>query len=264
MKIITLTRRNLLIAVAGPALLAWTAPMADASTLEEGVATYTAKATAQIDRARDAAVRLQKFTAAHDLAGSRAAWLESHVDWERSETFTGELYADLDEAIDAWPDAKSGYHLIEARLFGGDTSGIEPAVAALVSNLTEFSKQIRAKGLTAQGLLSGTTKLAFEIGENKAAGGESAASGTSLADMRNNVQGIDDVFTLVFDPVLTARNPELAANARRELAVIEAAIAVPDLKSVDQSTLTKASERLALALKAASGDLGLEAPSLED
>ncbi|HVM81485.1 MAG TPA: EfeM/EfeO family lipoprotein [Stellaceae bacterium] len=250
--------------VAGALAIFAAVPTAKAATLDDGIANYTARAVAQIDRARDAAARLQQRVAAHDVAGARAAWLESHVDWERSETFTGELYADLDEAIDAWPDAKSGYHLIEARLFGGDPSGIEPAVAALVTSLTEFSKQIRAKGLTAQGLLNGTAKLTLEIGENKAAGGESAASGTSLADMRNNVQGIDDVFTIVFEPALKAKNPELAANARRELTIIEAAVAVPDLKSVDQGTLTKASERLALALKAAAGDLGLEAPSLED
>ena len=251
-------------AAVGLGILAAAAPGARATALDDGVASYTARAVAQIDRARDGAVRLQQRIAAHDLAGARAAWLESHVDWERSETFTGELYGDLDEAIDPWPDAKSGYHLIEARLFAGDPSGIEPAVAALAAKLTEFSKQIRQKGLTAQGLLNGTAKLTFEIGENKAAGGESAASGTSLADMRNNVQGIDDVFTIVFEPLLKTKNPELAANARRELSVIETAINVPDLKSVDQPTLTKASERLALALKASATDLGLEAPSLED
>jgi iron uptake system EfeUOB component EfeO/EfeM len=256
--------RRWLATAATLALLLAAAPVAGAATLDEGVANYTPRAIAQIDRARDGAIRLRQRAAAHDAAGARTAWLESHVDWERSETFTGELYADLDEAIDAWPDAKSGYHLIEARLFGGDDSGLNAAAAALADNLTEFSKQIRTKGLTAQGLLNGTAKLAFEIGENKAAGGESAASGSSLADMRHNVEGIDDVFTIVFEPSLKAKNPELAANARRELTVIEGAIRVTDLKSVDQETLTQASERLALALKAAADDLGLEAPSLED
>jgi iron uptake system component EfeO len=44
--------------------------------------------------------------------------------------------------------------------------------------------KIRDTRLTGQGMLEGTAKLAYEIGESKADGGESRFSGTSLDDMR--------------------------------------------------------------------------------
>ena len=51
---------------------------------------------------------------------------------------------------------------------------------------------------TPQGLLDGTVRLAYEVGESKADGGESRISGTSLDDMRNNVAGIDFAYRTIF------------------------------------------------------------------
>ena len=65
-------------------------------------------------------------------------------------------------------------------------------------------------------MLEGTAKLAYEIGESKADGGESRFSGTSLDDMRNNADGIAAAYKLVFEQELTARDPALAtATAAR-------------------------------------------------
>ena len=54
---------------------------------------------------------------AGDVKAAQAAWIKSRQGWEAAEPITGEFFAKLDEAIDAWPDAKQGYHAIEARCF---------------------------------------------------------------------------------------------------------------------------------------------------
>jgi iron uptake system component EfeO len=223
---------------------------AAAASLEEGVARYTPQAIAQIDAALAEAERMQACAAGGDLECAKRAWIDSHVQWERSETFTGSLYSDLDEAIDPWPDAKSGYHAIEALLFAGQPQQSVPAIDQLVEKLREFSKRIRADGLTAQGLLDGTANLAFETGENKSAGGESAASGTSYDDMRNNIAGVDAVYTLVIGPVLRDKNPKIDDIARTQLDRIKRLLdAAPDLKSLDLAAFRKLSERFAIGLK---------------
>ncbi len=56
-------------------------------------------------------------------------------------------------------------------------------------HLADLDVKVHYTPFNAQGLLNGTARLAYEVGENKADGGESRFSGTSLDDMRNNVVG---------------------------------------------------------------------------
>src|SRR6185437_9236927 len=163
---------------------------AGAAASDGGLPQFTRYAIEQIDTALAETERMCAAIAAGDVADAQHAWIIGHAGWERAETFTGELYPDLDAAIDAWPDAQAGYHGVEAKLFSGAAADAAPLAAALRNHLRELAKAVRIKGVTAQGLLNGSTQLAFEIGEKKGAGGESAASGTSLDDMRNNVEGL--------------------------------------------------------------------------
>jgi iron uptake system component EfeO len=245
-------------------LLAAPAHATETPALDTGLAAYARLATQQIDAARDEARVMQQRLAAGDMAGARRAWLESHVAWERSETFSASLYPDLDEAIDAWPDGKSGYHLIEARLFGDTPETAKDAAADLVRSLDSFAKELRAHGLTAQGLLDGTAQLAFETGENKATGGESTASGSSYADMRNNVQGIQAVFTTVLGPTLKQRDAAAYERASISLARMAQLLAAKDLAALDQTEYGHASESFAAALRDAAVPLGLQTPKLGD
>src|SRR5262249_8311371 len=150
----------------------------------------------------------QAAVKAGDVKAAQAAWIKSRKGWEAVEPITGEFFAKLDEAIDAWPDAKQGYHAIEAALFSGKLGEIKGPTDKLVADLSEFNTQLSAPSFVfaPQGLLNGTTKLAYEIGENKSKGGESPYAGTSLADMVENVEGIEAVYKLVFQPTLKARD----------------------------------------------------------
>ena len=73
---------------------------------------------------------------------------------------------------------------------------------ALVEHLDDLHGKLRDMALTPQGLLDGTVRLAYEVGESKADGGESRISGTSLDDMRNNVAGIEFAYRTIFATAL--------------------------------------------------------------
>jgi len=137
-----------------------------------------------------------------------------------------------------------------------------PAAEELVNDLEDFERRLRATQLTAQGLLNGSTKLAYEIGENKAEGGESPFSGNSLAEMRDNVASIAAAYARVFAPATTKRNAALAKTFAEDLERMQALVSVPSLRELDQAGLRNLSETLANDLVKVGRESGLERPGL--
>ena len=113
-------------------------------------------------------------------------------------------------------------------------------------------------------MLEGTAKLAYEIGESKADGGESRFSGTSLDDMRNNADGIDAAYRLVFAPALEERNLSLAQSLRSKIDQLKAQLKGASLAALDGDKIRAVSEELVIALQRAAPVLGLDKPSLSD
>ena len=111
---------------------------------------------------------LRERAAANDLAGAKKAWISARAGWERSEVFTAGFVPELDAQIDAWPNADSGFHAIEAKLFGAGRTDVENDAEALVANLNNLHGKLHDMPLTPQGLLDGTVRLAYEVGESKA------------------------------------------------------------------------------------------------
>ena len=175
--------------------IAFAAPPAQADALAIGANNYKPYAVEHIGIALTGARQLQAAVKAGHVKAAQAAWIKSRRGWEAAELITGEFFAKLDEAIDAWPDAKHGYHAIEAALFSGKLDGVAQPADGLVANLATFEKQLSAPSFsfTPQGLLNGASKLAYEIGENKSKGGESPYAGTSLIDMCENVEGLEAI-----------------------------------------------------------------------
>jgi iron uptake system EfeUOB component EfeO/EfeM len=237
-----------------------------ADTLAAGAANYKPFAVEHIGIAVSGAKELQSAVKAGDAKAAQSAWIKSRKGWEAIEPITGEFLPKLDEVIDAWPDAKQGYHAVEAALFAGKLDEIAEPVDKLVANLGEFEKQIAAPSFkfTPQGLMNGATKLAYEVGENKSKGGESPYAGTSLGDMQENVEGIEAVYELVFQPSLKKRDGKLAARIHDKIEGIEKLVKVGDLKSLDQPALNKAGEELAVLLQSAAPKLKLKKPALGD
>src|SRR6185312_16878246 len=92
---------------------------AGAASLADGAKNYKPYAVEHIGKALAGAKALQAAVKAGDAKAAQAAWIKSRKGWEAAEPITGEFFPKLDDAIDAWPDAKQGYHAIEAALFAG-------------------------------------------------------------------------------------------------------------------------------------------------
>jgi iron uptake system component EfeO len=244
--------------------IALIAPRARAQSLTQGAANYKPFAVEHIGIALAGAKELQAAVKAGDVKAAQAAWIKSRKGWEAIEPITAEFFPKLDEAIDAWPDAKQGYHAVEAALFAGKLGEIGASVDGLVANLAEFDKRLSAPSfkLTPQGLLNGATKLAYEVGENKSKGGESPYAGTSINDIFENNEGIEAVYKLVFYETLKKSDAKLAKRIVDKIEDIEGFVRGKDLKSLDAAGLTKAGEELAVLLQSAAPKLKLQKPKL--
>jgi iron uptake system EfeUOB component EfeO/EfeM len=239
------------------------AQAADSGSFEKAAEDYRHVLTIDMDRALAGARTLRDRLAGNDVAAAKTAWIDARVGWERSEVFTGSFIPKLDNAIDAWPDAKTGFHGIEAALFGAKDEAFGSEPDNLVQHLSEADERVRVMPLTAQGLFNGVTQLAYEVGDSKVDGGESRLSGTSLDDMRNNVDGIKVAYGIMFAPSLQTRDSKLAAQIGDEIERLKTLVTVKDLRSIDPDELQKASEALIVALQAAAPKLGLAPPALE-
>jgi iron uptake system component EfeO len=240
------------------------ATAANAELLDKPVEHYRQYMIEDIDQALAGTRELRERIIAHDISGARKAWIDARVGWERSEVFTSGFVPDLDEAIDAWPDATTGFHAIEAKLFGADPTDVGEETDALILHLTDLDAEVRDMKLTQQGLLNGVVRLAYEVGDSKVEGGESRFSGTSLNDMRNNVDGIELAYQTLFAPAVAAAEPKLDEQVRREIDQIKSLLMAPELKRIDPAKLRAASETLIITLQAVGPNIGLATPTLED
>jgi iron uptake system EfeUOB component EfeO/EfeM len=218
----------------------------------------------QIGQSLAGARLLRERIAADDLEGAKTAWIEARIGWERAEVFTSGFVPDLDREIDAWPNALLGFHAIEAKLFGAQRTDIQQETDALIFHLEDLDVKVQHLQLLPQRLLNGIARLAYEIGEGKADGGESSFSGTSLNDMRNNVDGIELAYRTIFVEVVDAGDPKLAAAIREKIERLRALVDVSDLKSLKPEKLRAASEELIVLLQTAAPKIGLRSPSLEE
>ncbi|HTZ80197.1 MAG TPA: EfeM/EfeO family lipoprotein, partial [Stellaceae bacterium] len=189
-----LSLRHAVTAVLGITLLAAGAGAARATALDEAAEQYRAYMIRDVDQSFAGAKTLQERVKARDLGGAQQAWIHARVGWERSEVFTSGFVPDLDEKIDAWPNAQTGFHAIEARIFGAKDISVGEQTDALVFYLADLDVKVHDQRFNPQGLLNGVARLAYEVGENKSDGGESPFSGTSLDDMRYNAYGIQSAY----------------------------------------------------------------------
>jgi len=236
---------------------------AHAGPLENGAESYRPYMIDGIGSALAGARSLRDRAAAGDLKGAKDAWISARAGWERSEVFTAGFVPELDAEIDAWPNATSGFHAIEAALFGAGRTDVGHDADTMVGNLKNLHDKLQDMPLTPQGLLDGTVRLAYEVGESKADGGESRISGTSLEDMRNNVVGIDFAYHAIFAPSLMRADSKLADAVDARIAQLKTIVAAPDLQHIDVTMLRRASEELVITLQDASSRLRLQRSTLE-
>ena len=237
---------------------------ADAASLEGSAEGYRRYLIEDIGQALNGARTLRERLVAADLDGAKRAWIEARIGWERSEVFTGGFVPELDQQIDAWPNASHGFHGIEVKLFGANRTDIGDETDALIAHLADLYAQVENIRLAPQRLLNGVARLAFEVGGNKADGGESRLSGTSLNDMQSNVEGIELAYRVIFSDAIVASDPRLADAARAAIERIKATVRISDLRSLDAEKLRTDSEELVALLQSAAPKIGLSKPTLEE
>jgi iron uptake system component EfeO len=239
-------------------------PPARADTLAEAAEHYRPLMIEQIEQSLAGSRLLRARIAAGDLDGAKTAWIEARVGWERAEVFTSGFVPDLDREIDAWPNALLGFHAIEAKLFGAKRTDVQQETDALIFHLEDLDVKVEHLQLLPQRLLNGLARLAYEVGESKADGGESSFSGTSLNDMRNNVYGIELAYRTIFVGAVEAGDSKLAEALRDKIERLKGLVDVSDLKSLEPEKLRAASEELIVVLQMAAPKIGLRSPSLEE
>jgi iron uptake system EfeUOB component EfeO/EfeM len=240
------------------------ATAAQGHPLDAAATAFRSYLVARVDESAGAAAAMRERIAAGDLAGAQAAWVSARGGWEAVETVSDEFFPEFDKAIDAWPDATEGFHAIEARLFGAHSLDVLPQADALAGKLKEFSQTLEGATLGAQGLLNGTAKLAYEIGESKAAGGESPYSGNSVREVGDNLAGILAAYETVFSAGVKASDAGLDAAVRDDIARLRTLVDGADIKSLDQEKLRRLSEDLAIRLQDVAPVVGLTRPELEN
>jgi len=257
-------KRRLAAAIVAAALASGITSSAHADALEDAAAQYRPYMVKDIGQSLAGAKALRERIAAKDLDGAQKAWIAARVGWERSEVFTSGFVPDLDEKIDAWPNALTGFHAIEAKLFGAKDIGVQEQADALVFYLSDLDVKVHDTPFNPQGLLNGIARLGYEVGENKSDGGESPFSGTSLDDMRYNAYGIQSAYQIIFSASLASNDPALDAAAQAQIAEMKTLLDAPDLKSLDQDKLRTVSEQLVVTLQTAAPKLGLRKPTMEE
>jgi iron uptake system component EfeO len=240
------------------------APQAVAAPLEAAAESYRRHLTDDIGQALAGARTLRERLAAGDLAGARKAWIAARAGWERSEVFTSGFVPELDQEIDGWPNASHGFHGIEAALFGAGRIDAVAETDALIAHLSELRAELDHVDLAPQRLLNGLVRLAFEIGGNKADGGESRLSGTSLNDMRSNADGIALAYRVIFADAVAAGDMKLDAAARAAIGRLQAAVTITDLRQLDADRLRADGEELVALMQMAAPKIGLDKPTLEE
>lgn len=235
-----------------------------AADLDEPVAIYRVKISKDIGQALTGAQSLRECLVNNDVDCAKKAWIAARGGWERSEVFTGGLVPELDEKIDTWPKSTTGFHAIEVKLFGAQHTGVMSDTDALIADLSDLATRLKTMPLPPQDLLNGLARLAYEIGQSKADGGESRVSGTSLDDMRNNVSGIKEAYHTLFAKALSDSDPNLAAKVQQEIEALDTLLKVPNLNTIDPDKLRETGEEFVVSLTDAAPKLSLQKPLLED
>ncbi len=151
-----------------------------------------------------------------DVEKAKELYAPARMHYERAEPIA-EVFGDLDPKIDARkgdvPDAEwSGYHRIEYGLWEKNTTkGYEEYAKQLMKDVQLLRAKVETVDVNPDLLVTGAIDLLNEVSTSKVTGEEDRYSHTDLYDFVANVQGAEEIFTLL-KPALKEKDPKLAAN----------------------------------------------------
>ncbi|RAG83124.1 EfeM/EfeO family lipoprotein [Streptacidiphilus pinicola] len=220
--------------------------------LEQPVLAYRAWVQAALPGLQSAVRTLDGDVARGDLSAARNDWLPAHLAYER----LGAAYnsfGDFDDAIDGRPDGLqggvddpgwTGFLAVEHGLWhGAPAARLRSLTQKLVADVTGLIADFPSEDTDSEDL----PLRAHEILENglqfQLTGQEDQGSGTTLATLDANVQGTQEVLSLLA-PLLRERDPGLVAGVDAGLTALRGQLAAthpaagpwPAAASLDRAT----------------------------
>jgi len=159
---------------------------------------------------------------------AKSLYASTRMPYERVEP-VAESFGNLDPAIDARagdvPAAEwGGFHAIEKALWIDDTTqGMAPVAHKLLADVRLLQRKVRTIKLEPAQIANGANELLGEVSASKITGEEERYSHTDLWDFQANVEGSKAAFEAV-EPLLEARDPELASEIEQRFADVEKAL----------------------------------------
>ena len=196
--------------------------------------------------------------------------------WERIEPIAG-LIEDIDGAVDArvddfeGPDDPNwtGWHRLEYMLWEQNTTAGAAAFAdKLDADIASLQAQLPDLELPPASLSVGAAELIEEVSEGKITGEEDRYSHTDLWDFAANIDGSQELITLL-GPAIEAEDPELLASINDGFAEIETQlqayqdgnggyVSYEQLTQADKDAMQATLAELSENVSQVSGTLGLE------
>jgi iron uptake system component EfeO len=251
-----------LLSAAAPALAE---PELVVPALDETSAVYKEKVAADVDGTFAGAQQLVAALQSQDVTTARQAWVQSHAAWVRTYAVSAPLFRDISAKIDGPPDAARGFHAVEAKLFGA--GGELPLAEAqdLLDNLDTFRNLFGRQVLSGHMVMVGIAALAYRIGEEaKIKGGESAASGTSLADLQHRIDALELGWNAVFFEYLKGRPARGSKEIPAQIDGLRKLVSVSSFDQIDPAVLTQQADSLANSLAEIAVDIGWRRPDYTD
>lgn len=229
-------------------------PAIDTTNYQRIIATDLRQTSAGVDE-------LVRRLETNDVLGAKQAWIDSRRGWTRSTAALLAHFPNELAAIDSWPNASSGFHAVEAAVFGsGDTRTGLMVARQLQADVQALNGAVANARFDASRLLAGAAGLANEMAGRKSDGTESQLSKTTIYDLQHNFDGIRTLFAAVFKQPLSLANPALAQTIERQIQTLGVVLRHDNFPAVDREALRTESGKLAALFVEAARPLGLAPP----
>jgi iron uptake system component EfeO len=220
----------------------------DQAALTAAVAAYTSYINDEVAKLQTGVKAFTNAVRAGDTDEAKALYAGARVPWEAIEP-VAELFPDSDAVIDSRSDDFdkkeadpnfTGFHALEYGLWAqgtidGATVDLPALADRLDTDITALIASVKTITIQPATMTNGAGALTEEASQTKITGEEDRYSKTDLTTLAANVDGSQEIFTLL-TPLITTANAPLATDLTTSFAKIAALLA--PFKAADGSYAT--------------------------
>ena len=242
----------------------------DQTALATAVASYTTYINTEVAKLQTGVQAFTDAVRAGDTDQAKALYAGARVPWEAIEP-VAELFPDSDAVIDSRSDdfdekeadpAFTGFHAIEYGLWAqgtidGATVDLPALADRLDADVTELIAKVKTITIQPATMTNGAGALIEEASQTKITGEEDRYSKTDLTTLAANVDGSQEIVTLL-TPLITTANPQLATDLTASFAKVAGILAPFTAADGTYATYDKVTDADRAALKTAMAQLSEE------